>query len=226
MIDKFVPDIATAIAGVDDGASIMIGGFGAIGLPNQLIDAVAETGVKNLTLIANNAGAAFGGLAVLLKTGAVRKVVCSYPRSAGSTLFEDLYRENKIELELVPQGTLAERIRAASAGVPAFFTPTAAGTQLGHGKETREINGKLCVLEQALFADIALLEAWRADRWGNLSYRLAGRNFNPIMAGAAKLTIVQTQHKAELGDIAPDDIMTPGIYVNRVVHVPYGDPVL
>jgi 3-oxoadipate CoA-transferase alpha subunit len=226
MIDKFVPDLATALEGVTDGATIMMGGFGTVGQPTALVDHIAEMGVKDLTIIANNAGAAFGGMTKLLEAGAIRKVVCSYPRSSNSTLFIDLYREGKIELDLTPQGTLAERIRAASAGIPAFFTPTAAGTQLGQGKETREINGRLCVLETALFADIALIEAWEADRWGNLTYKLSGRNFNPIMAGAAKLTIVQTQHKKELGEIAPDDIMTPGIFVNRVVHVPYGDPVL
>jgi 3-oxoadipate CoA-transferase alpha subunit len=226
MIDKFVPDLEAAIAGIHDGAVLMLGGFGSVGMPDQLIEAVAETGVRNLTLIANNAGAAFGGQAVLLKQGAVEKVICSYPRSADSTLFVDLYREGKIKLELVPQGTLAERIRAAAAGVPAFFTPTGAGTQLGAGKETREINGKLCVLEHALFADFALLESWEADRFGNLTYRLAGRNFNPIMAGAAKTTVVQTQHVAGPEGIAADDVMTPGIFVNRVVHIPYGDPVL
>jgi len=226
MIDKFVPDLATALEGVTDGATIMMGGFGTVGQPTALVDHIAEMGVKGLTIIANNAGAAFGGMTKLLEAGAIRKVVCSYPRSSNSTLFIDLYRDGKIELDLTPQGTLAERIRAASAGIPAFFTPTAAGTQLGQGKETREINGRLCVLETALFADIALIEAWEADRWGNLTYKLSGRNFNPIMAGAAKLTIVQTQHKRELGEIAPDAIMTPGIFVNRVVHVPYGDPTL
>jgi len=226
MIDKFVPDLATALEGVKDGATIMMGGFGTVGQPTALVDHIAEMGVKGLTIIANNAGAAFGGMTKLLEAGAIRKVVCSYPRSSNSTLFIDLYRDGKIELDLTPQGTLAERIRAASAGIPAFFTPTAAGTQLGAGKETREINGRLCVLETALFADIALIEAWEADRWGNLTYKLSGRNFNPIMAGAAKLTIVQTQHKRELGEIAPDAIMTPGIFVNRVVHVPYGDPTL
>jgi 3-oxoadipate CoA-transferase alpha subunit len=226
MIDKFVPDIAAALQGVTDGATIMMGGFGTVGQPTALVDHIAEMGVKGLTIIANNAGAAFGGMTKLLEAGAIRKVVCSYPRSSNSTLFIDLYRDGKIELDLTPQGTLAERIRAASAGIPAFFTPTAAGTQLGQGKETREINGRLCVLETALFADIALIEAWEADRWGNLTYKLSGRNFNPIMAGAAKLTIVQTQHKRELGEIAPDAIMTPGIFVNRVVHVPYGDPTL
>jgi 3-oxoadipate CoA-transferase alpha subunit len=226
MIDKFVPDLATALDGVTDGATIMMGGFGTVGQPTALVDHIADMGIKNLTIIANNAGAAFGGMTKLLEAGAIRKVVCSYPRSSNSTLFIDLYRDGKIELDLTPQGTLAERIRAASAGIPAFFTPTAAGTQLGAGKETREINGRLCVLETALFADIALIEAWEADRWGNLTYKLSGRNFNPIMAGAAKLTIVQTQHKRELGELAPDAIMTPGIFVNRVVHVPYGDPTL
>jgi 3-oxoadipate CoA-transferase alpha subunit len=139
-------------------------------------------------------------------------------------VFVELYRDGKIELELVPQGTLAERIRAAAAGVPAFFTPTGAGTQLTAGKESRTINGRLCVLEEALHADVALLEAWQADRWGNLTYRLSGRNFNPVMAGAAKVTIVQTQHVVELGKLDPDHIITPGIFINRVVHVPYGDP--
>jgi 3-oxoadipate CoA-transferase alpha subunit len=226
MIDKFVPDLETALAGVHDGATLMLGGFGSVGMPNRLIEGVADMGVRHLTLIANNAGAAFGGMTVLLETGAVEKVICSYPRSANSTLFVDLYKEGKIQLELVPQGTLAERIRAAGAGIPAFFTPTAAGTQLGTGKETREINGKLCVLEEALFADFALLEAWEADRFGNLTYKLAGRNFNPIMAGAATTTIVQTQHLAGPDGIAADDVMTPGIFVNRVIHIPYGDPVL
>ncbi|MDE8348686.1 MAG: 3-oxoacid CoA-transferase subunit A [Acidocella sp.] len=225
-MDKFVPDVEAALEFVHDGLTIMLGGFGSVGLPNQLLDGLVAKGVRGITLIANNAGAAFGSMVTLLETGAVEKVVCSYPRNAQSTLFVDLYREGKIGLELVPQGTLAERIRAASAGIPAFFTPTAAGTQLGASKEQREINGRLCVLEQALHADVALLEAWQADRWGNLSYRLAGRNFNPIMAGAAKLTIVQTQHKVELGEMRPDEVMTPGIYINRVVHIPYGDPVL
>jgi 3-oxoadipate CoA-transferase alpha subunit len=226
MIDKFVPDIEAALAGIADGASIMVGGFGAVGQPNALIDGLVTLGIRDLTIIANNAGAAFGGLPKLMEAGAVRKVICSYPRSIDTSIFVDLYRAGKIELELVPQGTLAERIRAASAGVPAFFTPTAAGTLLAQGKETREINGRLCVLEQALFADIALIEAWQADRWGNLTYRLAGRNFNPVMAGAAKLTIAQTQHVAELGDLDPDRIVTPGLFVNRIVHVPYGDPTL
>jgi 3-oxoadipate CoA-transferase alpha subunit len=226
MIDKFVPDIASALAGITDGMSIMLGGFGAIGMPTALVDHLAEMGVRNLTIIANNAGAAFGGMTRLLENGCIGKVICSYPRSAESSLFDTLYREGKIALELTPQGTLAERIRCAAAGIPAFFTPTGAGTLLGAGKETREINGRLCVLEEALFADVALLEAWEADRWGNLTYRLAGRNFNPVMAGAAKLTIAQTQHVVELGAMDADAVMTPGIFVNRVVHVPYGDPTI
>jgi 3-oxoadipate CoA-transferase alpha subunit len=226
LINKFVPDMATALAGLSDGATILMGGFGSVGQPVQLVDHIADMGLKNLTLIANNAGAAFGGMTKLLQTGAIGKVVCSYPRSSNSTVFIDLYREGKIQLELVPQGTLAERIRAASAGIPAFFTPTAAGTQLGAGKETREINGRLCVLETAIHADFAVLEAWEADRWGNLTYKLSGQNFNPIMAGAAAVTVVQTQHVRELGEIDPDAVKTPGIYVDRVIHVPYGDPTL
>jgi 3-oxoadipate CoA-transferase alpha subunit len=226
MIDKFVPDIEAALDGINDGATVMLGGFGSVGLPTALVDGLADKGVRNLTIIANNAGAAFGGMTKLLEEGCIAKVVCSYPRSVESSIFVDLYREGKIELDLNPQGTLAERIRAAAAGIPAFFTPTAAGTLLGKGKETREINGRLCVLETALFADVALLEAWEGDRWGNLTYKLAGRNFNPIMAGAAKLTVAQCQHKVELGALDPDDIVTPGIYINRLVHIPYGDPTL
>jgi 3-oxoadipate CoA-transferase alpha subunit len=225
MIDKFVPDIPAALAGITDGAVILVGGFGTVGIPNALIEGLVDLRLRDLTIVANNAGAAFGGLPKLMEAGAVRKVVCSYPKGAEKSIFVELYRDGKIELELVPQGTLAERIRAAAAGIPAFFTPTGAGTQLTAGKETRTINGKLCVLEDALHADVALLEAWQADRWGNLTYRLSGRNFNPVMAGAAKLNIVQTQHVVELGGLDPDHIITPGIFVTRVVHVPYGDPV-
>jgi 3-oxoadipate CoA-transferase alpha subunit len=224
MIDKFVPDIPAALAGIEDGVVILAGGFGTVGIPNALIEGLVALRLKNLTIVANNAGAAFGGLPRLMEAGAVRKVVCSYPKGAEKSVFVDLYRDGKIALELVPQGTLAERIRAAAAGIPAFFTPTGAGTQLAAGKETRMINGRLCVLEEAMVADVALLEAWQADRWGNLTYRLSGRNFNPVMAGAAKRTIVQTQHAVALGALDPDHIITPGIFVSRVVHVPYGDP--
>jgi 3-oxoadipate CoA-transferase alpha subunit len=158
----------------------------------------------------------------LIALGRVAKMICSFPR--GSPAFEERYRAGTIALEIVPQGTLAERMRAAGAGVPAFFTATAAGTKLAAGKEQREINGRTYVLEEALAGDVALVEAWRADRWGNLTYRATGRNFNPVMATAAKLTIVQTQHMAELGEIDPEVIVTPGLFVDRVIHVPYGDP--
>ncbi len=227
MINKIVPSVAAALEGVADGAVILVGGFGAVGVPEALIEGLVELRLKDLTIVANNAGAAFGGLPKLLEAGAIRKVICSYPKSAGKkSIFAEMFRDGKIELELVPQGTLAERIRAAAAGIPAFFAPTGAGTLLTRGKETREIGGRLCVLEEALLGDVALVEAWEADRWGNLTYRLSGRNFNPVMAGAAKLTVVQTQHVMALGGMEPDRISTPGIYVNRVVHVPYGDPVI
>jgi 3-oxoadipate CoA-transferase alpha subunit len=226
MIDKFVLDIPAALAGMKDGASILLGGFGQVGVPDALLNGIADLGVRNLTIISNNAGAAIGGMKRLLEAEAIGHVICSYPRTANSTLFQSLYAEGKISLELVPQGTLVERIRAAGAGVPAFFTPTAAGTELARGKETREIGGRLCVLEQALTADFAILEAWEADRWGNLTYNLAGRNFNPVMATAGQITVVQCQHRVELGSLHPDAVITPGIYVDRVVHVPYGDPVL
>ena len=226
MIDKFVESVAEALEGVKDGATILVGGFGAVGQANHLIDGLIELGLRDLTVVANNAGYRQIGLARLLQLRRVRKIICSFPRIAGSTSFEDLYRAGEIELELVPQGTLAERIRAAGAGVPAFFTATAAGTDLARGKETRDIGGRTYVLEHALYGDVALVEAWKADRWGNLVYREAGRNFNPVMATAAALTIVQTQHVAALGEIDPETIVTPGIFVNRVVHVPYGDPLI
>jgi 3-oxoadipate CoA-transferase alpha subunit len=224
MIDKRVATMAEAMAGVEDGATVLVGGFGAVGQPNALIDGLIEQGARDLTIVANNAGTGRVGLARLMELGRVRKIICSFPRSAGSVVFEELFRAGKLELEIVPQGTLAERMRAAGAGVPAFFTPTGVGTRLGEGKETRTINGRVCLLEQALYGDVALVEAWRADRWGNLVYRSTGRNFNPVMATAGRLTIVQTQHLAELGELDPEAIVTPGIFVNRVVHVPYGDP--
>jgi 3-oxoadipate CoA-transferase, alpha subunit len=224
MINKIVGSIAEALAGVEDGSVVLVGGFGEVGQPRALVDGLIEQGASSLTVVANNAGIGHVGLARLMELGRVRKVICSFPRSVGSVVFEQLYREGKIELEIVPQGTLAERMRAAGAGVTAFYTPTAVGTKLGEGKEVREIGGKRCVLEQALYGDVALVEAWRADRWGNLTYNQSGRNFNPVMATAAKLTIVQTSHLAELGDLHPESIVTPGIFVNRVVHVPNGGP--
>ena len=226
MINKQVRDVAEAVAGVGDGAVILMGGFGHVGQPVALLDGLVESGARNLTIITNNAGTGHTGLAKLMATGQVAKIVCSFPRSGGSVVFEELYAAGKIQLEVVPQGTLAERIRAAGAGVPAFYTPTAYGTQLAAGKETREINGRWYVLEYALPGDFACIEAWTADRWGNLTYRESGRNFNPIMATAAKVTIAQAQHFLELGEISPETIVTPGIYVDRVVHVPYGDPPL
>lgn len=224
MINKIVKTMAEAMEGIADGSIVLIGGFGAVGQPNALIDGLIEQGAKDLTVVANNAGTGHVGLARLMELGRVRKIICSFPRSAGSVVFEALYREGKIELEIVPQGTMAERMRAAGAGVPAFFTATSVGTPLARGKEAREFNGRTYVMEHAIEADVALVEAWEADRWGNLTYRSSGRNFNPVMAMAAKLTIVQTQHVRELGELDPEKIVTPGIFVNRVLHIPYGDP--
>jgi 3-oxoadipate CoA-transferase alpha subunit len=216
--------VAAAVAGVQDGATVLVGGFGAVGQPNQLIDGLIEQGARDLVIVANNSGVAQFGLAKLMALGRVRKIICSYPRSAGSVVFEELYRADKIELELVPQGTLAERMRAAGAGIPAFFTPTAFGTKLAEGKRTEQINGRGCVLEYALPGDVALVEAWQADRWGNLTYKDSGRNFNPVMAMAGKLTIVQAQSFVELGTLAPDCVVTPGVYVDRVVEVKHDGP--
>ena len=224
MIDKIVSSMVEAMAGIRDGSTVLLGGFGAVGQPNQLIEGLIETGAKDLVMVANNAGTGRKGLARLMELGRVRRIICSFPRSVGSVVFEELYRAGKIELEIVPQGTLAERMRAAGAGVAAFYTPTAVGTQLARGKETREINGRMHVLEHALKADVALVEAWQADRWGNLTFRKSGRNFNPVMATAADCTIVQAQHLVELGALDPELIVTPGIFVDRVLHVPYGDP--
>jgi len=224
MIDKRLDNLPEALAGIADGATVLVGGFGAVGQPNALIEALIEQGARDLTIVANNAGTGRIGLAKLMEAGRVRRIICSFPRSSGSVVFESLFKAGSIELEIVPQGTLAERIRAAGAGIGAFFTPTAFGTRLAEGKETREIDGRNYVMEYALSADVALIEAWRADRWGNCVYRESGRNFNGVMATAAKLTIVQTQHLAELGEIDPEAVVTPGIFVNRVVHVPYGDP--
>jgi len=224
MINKIVQSMAEALAGIRDGAVVLLGGFGSIGQPNALIDGLIEHGTKELTVVSNNAGVGRIGLARLLELGRVRKIVCSFPRTADPVVFEALYRAGKIELEIVPQGTLAERLRAAGAGIPAFFTTTAAGTKLAAGKEQREIAGREYLLEKALAGDVALIEAWEADRWGNLTYRSSARNFNPVMATAAKLTVAQAQHIVDLGALDPEKIATPGIYVNRVLHVPYGEP--
>jgi 3-oxoadipate CoA-transferase, alpha subunit len=224
MINKVVQNIAEAMAGIDDGSIVLVGGFGSIGQPNALIEGLIEQGAKDLTVVANNSGVGHSGLAALLETGRVRKIVCSYPRTVDPVVFEELYRAGRIELEVLPQGTMAERMRAAGAGIPAFFTATAVGTRLGQGKEVREFHGRQYLLEESLPGDVALVEAWEADRWGNLTYRSSARNFNPVMAMAAKLTIVQTQHIVDLGAIDPEHVATPGIFVNRVVHVPYGEP--
>jgi 3-oxoadipate CoA-transferase alpha subunit len=220
MLDKRVPSLAASVAGIGDGAVILIGGFGNAGIPVELIDALIDQGAKDLTVVANNAGAGRTDIAKLLATGRVRKIVCSYPRSAGSVVFEELYGAGKIELELVPQGTLSERMRAAGAGIGGFFTPTAAGTKLGEGKETRVINGRAHVLEGPLRGDVALIKAETADRWGNLTFHLSARNFAPTMAMAADLTVVQARQIVDLGGIDPEQVVTPGIFVDRVVEVP------
>ena len=222
MIDKFVRSMADAMAGVADGSVVLLGGFGSVGQPDALLDGLIEQGARDLVVVANNAGTGRVGLARLMELGRVRRIVCSFPRSQGSVVFEELYRAGKLELEIVPQGTLAERMRAAGAGVGAFFTPTSNGTRLAEGKETREIGGRMQVLEYALAGDVALVEAWQADRWGNLTYNKSGRNFNAVMATAARLTIAQTHHVVELGGLDPEAVATPGIFVDRVLHVPGG----
>jgi 3-oxoadipate CoA-transferase, alpha subunit len=226
MINKIVQTMADAVAGIRDGSVVLLGGFGNIGQPHALLDGLIEQGAKDLTIVSNNAGVGRTGLARLLDLGRVRKIVCSYPRTADPVVFEELYRAGRIELEIVPQGTMAERMRAAGAGIPAFYTATAVGTKLAAGKEERDFGGRKYLLEEALPGDVALVEAWEADRWGNLTYRSSARNFNPIMASAAALTIVQTQHIVELGALDPEKVMTPGVHVNRVVHVPYGEPMV
>ena len=224
MINKIVNTLAEALSGVKDGSTVLIGGFGSVGQPDALIEALIEQGATDLTCVANNAGTGRVGLARLMELGRVRKIICSFPRSAGSVVFEDLYKAGKIELEIVPQGTMAERMRAAGAGIPAFYTATAQGTLLARGKEEREFDGKLYIMERALRADVALIEAWEADRWGNLTYRDSGRNFNPVMAMAADMTVAQVQHIRELGELDPERVVTPGVYVQRVVQVDRGAP--
>ncbi len=220
MINKIVPSLAAAVAGIRDGAVVLVGGFGASGIPVELIDALIDQGARDLTVVTNNAGSGRTDVAKLMATGRVRKVVCSYPRSAGSVVFEELYAAGKIELELVPQGTLSERMRAAGAGIGGFYTPTAVGTRLADGKEIRTLDGRDYVLEKPLKGDVALLKAELADRWGNLTYRMAARNFAPTMAMAADVTVVQARRIVDLGGISPEDVITPGIFVDRVVEVP------
>lgn len=220
MIDKISASVEAALAPIQDGATVMIGGFGGAGQPAELIDGLIAHGAKDLVIVNNNAGNGDTGLAALLKAGQVRKIICSFPRQADSHVFDALYRAGKLELELVPQGNLAERIRAAGAGIGAFFTPTGAGTLLAEGKETRIIDGRTYVLEYPIHADVALIKAETGDRWGNLTYRKTARNFGPIMASAAKLTIASVHEIVELGTLDPETVVTPGLFVQRVVKVP------
>jgi 3-oxoadipate CoA-transferase alpha subunit len=219
MINKITASIEQALQGTPDGATVLIGGFGTSGIPAELIDGLIAQGARDLTVVNNNAGNADHGLAALLKTGRVRKIVCSYPRQADSWVFDELYRSGRIELELVPQGNLSERIRAAGAGLGGFFCPTAYGTKLAEGKETREINGKFYVLESPIYGDVALIKAEQGDRWGNLVYRKAARNFGPVMAMAAKSTVATVHDIVELGELDPEHIVTPGIFVKHLVKI-------
>ena len=219
MIDKIVASIEAALADVRDGATVMLGGFGSAGLPSELIDGLIAQGARGLVIVNNNAGNGDTGLAALLKARRVRKIVCSFPRQVDSHVFDALYRAGEIELELVPQGNLAERIRAAGAGIGAFYTPTGYGTELARGKETRTIDGRGYVLEHPIHADFALIKAERGDRWGNLVYRKTARNFGPIMAAAAKVTVATVHEVVELGSLDPEAIVTPGIFVKRVVPI-------
>jgi 3-oxoadipate CoA-transferase alpha subunit len=219
MIEKIWSSPAAAVADVPDGATVMIGGFGTAGLPDELIHALIEQGAKELVVVNNNAGTGDTGLAALLAAGRVRKIICSFPRQADSHHFDALYRSGQIELTLVPQGNLAERIRAAGAGVGAFFTRTGYGTELAKGKETREIEGRHYVLEYPIHADYALIKAEKGDRWGNLTYRKTARNFGPIMAAAARVTIASVHEVVPLGGLDPEVVVTPGIYVRRVVPI-------
>jgi 3-oxoadipate CoA-transferase alpha subunit len=220
MINKIAASIADALADVKDGSTVLIGGFGTAGIPGELIDGLIAQGAKDLTVVNNNAGNADYGLAALLKSGRVRKVVCSFPRQVDSYVFDELYRSGKLELELVPQGNLAERIRAAGAGIGAFFCPTAFGTELAKGKETREIHGRQYVLEYPIHGDVALIKAEAGDRWGNLVYRKSARNFGPVMATAARLTVASVYEIRELGELDPEAVVTPGIYVGKIVQIP------
>lgn len=219
MIDKTVASVAEALVGIQDGATVLVGGFGLAGHPVALIDGLLEQGARDLTIVSNNAGNGDTGLAALLAAGRVRKVICSFPRQADSWHFDRLYRAGAIELELVPQGNLAERIRAAGVGIGAFYTPTGVGTQLAAGKESRVIEGTEYMLEHPIRGDVALVGAWRGDRWGNLLYRETSRNFNPLMAAAATTAIAQVDRIVELGELDPEAIGSPGLYIDRVVAV-------
>ena len=225
MINKIAASVAEALADVKDGSTVLVGGFGTAGLPNELVDGLIEQGATDLTIVCNNAGNGDHGIAALLKAGRVRKVICSFPRQADSYVFDELYRAKKVELELVPQGNLAERMRAAGAGVGAFFTPTGYGTELalnadGSPQETRRLNGRDYVLEDPIHGDVALVKAERGDRWGNLNYRMAARNFGPVVAMAARFTVASVHEVVELGQLDPESVVTPGIFVSKIVKVP------
>jgi len=217
MINKQVPSIADALDGIRNGATILSAGFGAVGAPDDLLDGLLAMGVRDLVVVSNNAGSGMRGLAALIDAGMVRKVICSFPRTDDPRAFDAAYKAGRIELELVPQGIISERMRAAAAGLGGFYSPVGVGTKLADGKEVREIDGKRYVFEKPLRGDVALLRAHRADRWGNLAYRKSARNFNPVMAMAAELTVVQTKQMVELGAIDPENVHTPGIFVDRVV---------
>jgi len=219
VINKQVNDIKEAVADIRDGATVLVPGFGAVGIADHLLEALCDQGARELTIVANNAGNDEHGLARLINLGRVRKVICSYPRSGDYNAFLNAYRSKSLELELVPQGTISERMRCAAAGLGGFFSPVSAGTKLAEGKETRMIDGRLHVFEKPLRGDVALVKAARGDRWGNLTYRKSSRNFNPVCAMAADLTIVEVESMVELGSLDPEAVVTPGIFVNRIVEV-------
>ncbi len=220
MIDKRITRIEDAVSSIADGSTVLISGFGDVGTPFELLRALLEQGTRELEIVLNNAGGGNDGIVQLLAAGRVRKVVCSFPRSnLGNPVFDQLYAEGKLELELVPQGTLAERIRAGSAGIGGFYTPTSVGTRLADGKEQREFNGRTYVLERPIIGDVALVKAYKADRWGNLVYYGAARNFGPVMAACGRLTIAQVKEIVELGALDPEHVVTPGIFVDRVVEL-------
>jgi len=220
MINKIIPTAAESVKDISDGSSVLISGFGEAGSPIELIHALIDQGAKNLTVISNNAGSGHVGLAALIENRRVRKVICSFPKTVGSTVFAELYAKREIELELVPQGTLAERIRTGGAGIPAFYTPTSLHTPLAEGKEIRVFDGQTYVMERAIKADFALVKCRAADRYGNLVYNKTARNFGPVMCTAANITIVQCRTMKDLGEIDPETVVTPGIFVHRVVEVP------